>query len=238
MQLNFTRRSFFVSGANQGIGMHTVHQIALNPGVVVFMGSRRLEAAEAAIASFDPPIHASSSVVPVQLDVTDEASVRAAAKLVQTTLEQRNIAGLDVLINNAGVLFGTLAAVYAVNFSGAVSLTDALRPFINRGGVIINISSTMGSIGTLLADDVWAILVPYNTSKSAMNALTVNWAIKERREGTGVRVVSICPGSVKTSTNPQGERHPADACRIIVKTAMESEGRTGVFFDKDGDIPW
>ncbi|KAJ7056597.1 hypothetical protein C8F01DRAFT_1309945 [Mycena amicta] len=218
--------------------MHTVHQIAMTPKVVVFMGSRRLEAAHEAIKAFDPPIHASSEVIPVQLDIADAASISGALHCVKSSLEARNVVGLDVVINNAGISADSLAETYAVNVFGTTALTDAFHSMINTGGAIIQVSSIMGSLGTLPNHQCWSIYTAYNSSKTAMNALTVNWALQEKRAGSGIRVLSVCPGPTKTEMNPDAEVDPAKACRIIVHAALEEDGRTGVFYDKHGDLPW
>ena len=62
-------------------------------------GSRKLAAAHEALAKFASDIHPSSEVVPVQLDITDDASIKNAHASITKKLEERNLAGLDVLIN-------------------------------------------------------------------------------------------------------------------------------------------
>ncbi|KAF7298802.1 Short-chain dehydrogenase/reductase family protein [Mycena indigotica] len=236
-----SRRSFLVSGANQGLGMHTVHQIAMTPDVVVFMGSRKLTAAQDAIAGFSSTIHPLSLVVPVQLDITDAISIANASVFVATYLKENNMEGLDVLINNAAVGLETtdlMKETFDVNVFGTAALTSAIRPIMNNGGAILNISSRMGSM-ELIAKLPIAMAPAYSSSKSAVNNLTVVWAREEEKRGSGIRVVSICPGFNATAINNYaGTMAPSDGCKIIVQTALEKEGRTGVFFNKDGDIPW
>ncbi|KAJ7134905.1 hypothetical protein C8R44DRAFT_771783 [Mycena epipterygia] len=232
-------RSYLVTGANQGLGMHTVHQIASTPDAVVFMGSRKLAAAEEAIATFASSVHSSSAVVPVQLDITDDASIKAAHAFIAKELSARNLKGLDVLINNAGTNSPSFRETYEVNVFGTVAVTEAMRPLINNGGAIINISSRVGSMGSLLKIDSLPFAPPYSSSKSALNNLTVNWALQEKRKGSGIRVVSITPGLVVTKLSEHsGTVQPEDGCQIIVKTALEKEGRTAVFFSKEEDLEW
>ncbi|KAJ7134904.1 hypothetical protein C8R44DRAFT_437644 [Mycena epipterygia] len=232
-------RSFLVTGANQGLGMHTVHQIASTPDAVVFMGSRKLTAAEDAIATFASSIHSSSAVVPVQLDITDDASIKAAHAFIANELSARNLKGLDALINNAGVQLPSFRETYEVNVFGTIAVTEAMRPLINNGGAIINISSRSGSMDSLLKIDYIPFVPPYSSSKTALNNLTVNWALQEKRNGSGIRVVAICPGWNATKFSfYTGSMSPAEGCKIIVRTALEKEGRTAVFFNKDGDIEW
>ncbi|KAK6974155.1 PIF1-like helicase-domain-containing protein [Favolaschia claudopus] len=101
-------RSILVTGANQGLGYHTVHQLGKTKGVLVFMGSRRLAAAEESKSKFASEIDPSSEVVPVQLDVTDAASIKSVHDFIEKYLKEKNLTGLDVLINNAGIVGKTL----------------------------------------------------------------------------------------------------------------------------------
>ncbi|KAJ6585229.1 hypothetical protein B0H19DRAFT_1227716 [Mycena capillaripes] len=223
------------------LGMHTAHQIAMTPNVVVFMGSRKLLAAEEALTTFSSSIHSSSAVVPVQLDITDETSIKNAHAFIVEDLKARNISGLDVLINNAASSSSSFKDTYEVNVFGTVAVTEAMRPLMNNGGAILNISSRGGSISILLKDP--RLSMPswhaYSSSKSALNNLTVHWALREKKNESGIRVVSICPGYNATKLNNYtGTMSPAEGCKIIVQTALEKEGRTGVFFSKDGDAPW
>jgi NADP-dependent 3-hydroxy acid dehydrogenase YdfG len=96
--------------------MHTVHQLASTPGILVFMGkvtslesdhnnstlfigSRKLAAAEEALSKFVSDIHPSSTIVPVQLDITDDASMKNAHTFIAKYLQEHNYPGLDVLVN-------------------------------------------------------------------------------------------------------------------------------------------
>ncbi|KAJ7342969.1 oxidoreductase [Mycena albidolilacea] len=231
-------RAILVTGANQGLGMHTVHQLAATPGVLVFMGSRKITAAEEAAEKFAADVHSSSTVVLVQLDITDEASIKAAHASVAQVLKQKEISGLDVLVNNAASALGSFEEVFKTIVFGTVAVTDAFRPLLSNGAVILNISSGLGSMG-LYAHPGIPILPAYASSKAALNMLTVLWAKQEEEKQSGIRVLSICPGSNATQMNNYSAGgSPAEGCKIIVKAALETEGRTGVFIHKDGDYPW
>ncbi|KAJ7689181.1 hypothetical protein B0H17DRAFT_643756 [Mycena rosella] len=234
-----TLRSILVTGSNQGLGMHTVHKLASTPNVLVFMGSRKLAAAEEARAKFATDINSSSTVVPVQLDITDDTSIQNAHAFIANHLKEQGLRGLDVLINNAGRV-GTFEEVYAVNVFGAVAITEAIRPLLNNGGAILNISSKLGSLKWHTERPPPRIFLAYSSSKSALNSLTLQWAIQEEQKSSGIRVVSICPGYNATNLNNYGSgaMSPAEGCMIIVKTALEKEGRSGVYFNKHGDLAW
>ncbi|CAK5284111.1 unnamed protein product, partial [Mycena citricolor] len=111
-------------------------------------GSRKLAAAEAAIASLPSEIDPSSKIVPVQLDITDDAS-RAAA--FRTVSEYVSGEGLDVLINNAGIgafttdSTNTMRDIFEVNVLGTAAITETMKPLLNKNGAIINITSSAGS---------------------------------------------------------------------------------------------
>ncbi|KAF7315682.1 Short-chain dehydrogenase/reductase family protein [Mycena indigotica] len=233
-------RSILVTGANQGLGFHTVQQLAQTENTLVFMGSRKLSNAKQAITKFVSEIHPSSLVVPVQLDITDEESIRSATGTVETALKERKLAGLDVLVNNAAVATQSFQEVYAVNVTGTAAITAALRPLLNKNGAIINMSSSLASHAWHTKRPPPPIESPaYSSSKSALNHLTLIWAIEEEQRGHGVRVVSICPGFNATKLSDyMGTIPPSEGARIIVKTALEEGGQSGVYFNKEGLIEW
>ncbi|KAJ7195526.1 hypothetical protein GGX14DRAFT_700740 [Mycena pura] len=219
--------------------MHTVHQLASTPNVLVFLGSRKLAAAHEALAKFASDIHPSSEVVPVQLDITDDASIKNAHASIAKKLEERNLAGLDVLINNAAIGLASFKDTYAVNIIGTAAITEALRPLINNGGAILNISSGLGSLTWHTRRPPPPLYPAYSSSKSALNSLTLQWAIQEEQKGSGIRVVSIDPGHNATNLNNYaGAMDPADGCKVIVRAALEKDGKSGVFFNKDGEVKW
>ncbi|KAF7314534.1 Short-chain dehydrogenase/reductase family protein [Mycena kentingensis (nom. inval.)] len=240
LELAMSTRTIFVSGANQGLGFHTVHQLSVTPNTLVFLGSRNFAAAADAISKFSAEIHASSKVVPIQLDVTDDASIEAAKAAVSQTLQENNLIGLDVLINNAAVSVGGFQNIYAVNVVGAAALTTALRPLMNPNGSILNITSKLGSHSWHAERPPPPLYPAYSSSKSALNALTQIWAIEEEQKNSGIRVASICPGLNATNLNKSDARggHPSEGCKVIVKAALEKGGASGVCFNKEGPIEW
>jgi NAD(P)-dependent dehydrogenase (short-subunit alcohol dehydrogenase family) len=77
---------------------------------------------------------------------------------------------------------------------GTAAITEALRPLLNNGGAILNISSSLGSLRWHTQRPPPPLYPAYSSSKSALNSLTLQWAIQEEQKGSGIRVVSICPG--------------------------------------------
>jgi NAD(P)-dependent dehydrogenase (short-subunit alcohol dehydrogenase family) len=126
-----------------------------------------------------------------------------------------------------------------VNVFGTVAITDAIRPLLNNGGAIVNISSNLGSLHGYTQRPHPPIYPAYSSSKSALNSLTLQWAIQEEEKKSGIRVVSICPGFNATNLNNYaGTMKPEDGCKVIVQEALAKEGRSDVYFNKDGDIKW
>jgi NAD(P)-dependent dehydrogenase (short-subunit alcohol dehydrogenase family) len=233
-----------VTGANKGIG----YEIAAGLGALgwsVGVAARDDERREAAVAKLRA---AGVDAFGVPLDVTDDASVTAAVRLV----EQR--AGhLDVLVNNAGVTGGMpqepttvdLAVVRTAvetNVIGVIRVTNAMLPLLRRSTSprIVNMSSSVGSL-TRQTDpgaETGPLAVAYAPSKTMLNAVTVQYA-KELRD-TNILVNAACPGFVATDLNGfRGVRTPEQGAAIAIRLAtLPEDGPTGRFFDDAGVVPW
>jgi NAD(P)-dependent dehydrogenase (short-subunit alcohol dehydrogenase family) len=85
--------------------------------------------------------------------------------------------------------------VYAVNVFGTVAVTESMRPLLNRGGTIVDVWSAIRSLALLLKTPG---MPEYSSSKTALKNLTVQWA---KKNGSGTRVVSICPGAFSASSS-------------------------------------
>jgi NAD(P)-dependent dehydrogenase (short-subunit alcohol dehydrogenase family) len=109
------------------------------------------------------------------------------------------------------------------------------------GARIVNISSGLGSL-TQNSDPGYqyaaAKLLAYNSSKSALNALTIQFAYELR--DTPIKVNAADPGYVATDlNNHRGTRTVEQGARIAVKLAtLPTDGPTGGFFDEDGVVSW
>lgn len=131
----------------------------------------------------------------VRCDVSSEADVAAA--LAYTTAE---LGGLDILVNNAGIEYvAPLASMAKADFDRMLSVNvggvllcsqHAIPALADGGGVIINVSSTIGLKGCPL-------LGAYSASKSAVLRLSETLAVELRDQG--IRVNAICPGSAATT---------------------------------------
>jgi NAD(P)-dependent dehydrogenase (short-subunit alcohol dehydrogenase family) len=235
-----------VTGANKGIGREIAAQLA-DRGMTVLLGSRDPDRGAAAAAALQP---AHGDVRPLQLDVTDPVSVRAAADRIGAEFGR-----LDVLVNNAAVSGGyeqavgtvdvdVVRAVFETNVFGVLRVTDAMLPLLERSEAprIVNMTSSVGSL-TQMADPDGPLAempasVAYVPSKTALNSLTVQYAKGLRK--AGILVNSGCPGYCATDLNDhRGHRTAAQGAAIAVRLAtLGPDGPTGGFFDDAGPVAW
>jgi NAD(P)-dependent dehydrogenase (short-subunit alcohol dehydrogenase family) len=233
-----------VTGANKGIG----YEIAAGLGALgwsVGVGGRDEERREAAVAKLRA---AGADAFGVPLDVTDDASVAAAAGLIEERAGR-----LDVLVNNAGVTGGMpqeptrvdLAAVRTVvetNVLGVIRVTNAMLPLLRRSASprIVNMSSAVGSITrqSTPGAETGPISAAYAPSKTFLNALTVQYA-KELRD-TNILINAACPGYCATDLNGfRGVRTPEQGAAIAIRLAtLPGDGPSGGFFEDAGVVPW
>ncbi|PYF96828.1 Short-chain dehydrogenase [Georgenia satyanarayanai] len=236
-----TTRTALVTGANKGIGLAIARGLGA-AGFRVGVGARderrRREAVDRLRAQ-------GVDAFGVALDVTDDASVAAAA----ATLEQ-TAGHLDVLVNNAGIGGGTengaqdpttldldvLRTVLDTNVFGVVRVTNAMLPLLRCSDAprIVNMSSNMGSL-TLQTGPQMAAYAP---SKSMLNSVTAQYA--RRLADTNIIVNAACPGYVATDfTGHSSTRTPEEGAAIAVRLAtLPDDGPRGGFFDDAGSVPW
>jgi NAD(P)-dependent dehydrogenase (short-subunit alcohol dehydrogenase family) len=233
-----------VTGANKGIG----YEIAAGLGALGWhlgVGARDEERRESAVAKLRA---AGVEAFGVPLDVTDDASVAEAAKLIEDRAGR-----LDVLVNNAGVTGGMeqlpttvdIAAVRAAvetNVLGVIRVTNAMLPLLRRSPSprIVNMSSSVGSLTrqTTPGTEVGPIAVAYAPSKTFLNAVTVQYA-KELSD-TDILINAACPGYCATDLNGfRGVRTPQQGAAIAIRLAtLPDGGPSGGFFEDAGEVPW
>jgi len=237
-------RVALVTGANKGIGLEISRQLAAL-GATTLVGARdsaRGEEAARALAAGDLDARF------MRIDVTDQASIDEGVSRIE-----RDLGRLDILVNNAGIgidnalpsqlEMDVLRRTYETNFFGVFAVTKATLPLRRKsdGARIVNISSGLGSLAQN-SDPGYkyaaAKLLAYNSSKSALNALTVQFAHELR--DTPIMVNSADPGYVATDLNHHmGTRTVEQGARIAVALAtLPADGPTGGFFDEDGVVPW
>ena len=168
-----------ITGANKGIGKEIARQLGAQ-GLTVLLGARDAKRGEEAASELRQEGLTAHSVL---LDVTDQASIDAAAKHIEAEFGK-----LDVLVNNAGIALDngpasemeieTLRRTYDTNVFGVFAVTKAFLPLLKKAeaGRIVNLSSGLGSL-TQNSDPAWEFAfakpLAYNSSKAALNMMTV-----------------------------------------------------------------
>ncbi|MFG1299213.1 glucose 1-dehydrogenase [Xanthobacter sp. V3C-3] len=188
-------RSALVTGASGGLGAFFAERLA-QAGARVAVAARRRDACADLCARIEA---AGGTAIALSLDVTDEASARAA---VAETVAA--FGGLDILVNNAGVT-GTTALIdetaeawdriLDTNLKGSFLMAQAAaRAMVagGQGGSIINVASILG---LRVAGQVAA----YAASKAALVQLTKSMALEWARHS--IRANALCPGYVETDLN-------------------------------------
>jgi NAD(P)-dependent dehydrogenase (short-subunit alcohol dehydrogenase family) len=233
-----------ISGANKGIGYEIARGLGAKK-IRVLVGARD-EARGLTAASKLKAEGVDARFV--KLDVTDHETIRNAAAWIE-----KQFGRLDILVNNAGVAewgfkpsdidLAKVREVYETNFFGPVALIQGMLPLLRKSehGRVVNVSSSLGSL-TLSSDPSSPfadfLALGYNTSKSALNAMTVQFA-KELKD-TPIKVNAICPGYCATDINGNsGPRTAAQGAVAAIQYAtIGADGPTGGYFNDQGRVPW
>jgi NAD(P)-dependent dehydrogenase (short-subunit alcohol dehydrogenase family) len=230
------RRVAVVTGANRGIGREVVRRLA-REGFGVVLGSRDAERGRAAA---DELGGVDAGIVACRLDVTDDASVHAAAAWLEQELGR-----CDALVNNAAIDYDTdaraatadldrIRRAMETNLYGAWRCALAFLPLLRRSPHprLVNVSSGGGSISSMGPGTP-----AYSVSKAALNALTRILAAELRADR--VLVNAVCPGWVATDMGGAGGRPAADgAASVAWAVLLDDDGPTGGFFRDGRPVDW
>jgi NAD(P)-dependent dehydrogenase (short-subunit alcohol dehydrogenase family) len=204
----------FVSGANRGIGKAFVEGLVSAGARKVYAGARETESLAGLVSRFG------DVVVPVGLDVTDEASVAAAAAKAND---------VNLLVNNAGVARGGGVADRAdfagareemlVNYFGLLNMGASFAGVLRRNGpsAMVNVLSILGLIGS-------PRVATYSASKAA--ALAATRAIRAELHADRVLVVGVMPGFVDTDMTAGLQASKMDAADVVLATLAALRSHT------------
>lgn len=249
---NTNNKVALITGANKGIGLQIAKDLASH-GFTVLVGSRSLENGKEAAKSIGADAHA------LQLDVTDAASIAAATERIRGEFGRLNVLVNNAAISHAGkpgrsleemlessraslASLDEVRAVFETNVFGVLAVTQAMLPLLREApsARIVNVGSGVGSL-TLNSDPSWehrkGYGVVYAASKSALNAITLSFAIE--LESTNIKVNVVSPGFTATALNNfAGTDTIEEGSREPVRVALEEDGPTGTFTGPSGPIPW
>ncbi|XP_054026194.1 C-factor-like [Dryobates pubescens] len=252
--------SLLVTGANRGIGLGLVQRFLgmPTPPEWVFAGCRDPKGQRAQELQNLASKHPNLVIIP--LDVSNPASIKAAAATVE---KQLGGSGLTLLINNAGIVrnanlddetLENMTEIYTTNTIGPLLMGQAFLPLLKKAAqgspgsalscskaAIINISSTGGCISAPLGWDLMQI-VSYRCSKAALNMLTKCQSLGYREHG--ILCVALHPGWVQTDMGSTAGHQPPVTVDASVQGMLKvlsslSEKDTGTFLDWEGKVlPW
>jgi len=251
--MSSTVNSVFITGANRGIGLQFVKDIAdkFKPKHL-FATFRNAEQAKELheLAAKNPAIHL------VQLDIADVAKYDEVVRKVD---EVTGGAGLNLLINNSGILNGAKASLanleledftqhFVVNSIAPILLTRAFIPLLKKAAdansrksfeigkaAVVNISTLIGSI----TDNTSGGYYPYRMSKVALNMGTKSLSIELKKEN--ILITMIHPGWVQTDMGGKNATLtvPQSVSSMVGVLESLNESYNGKFLNYDGkELPW
>ncbi len=231
------RKTALVTGANKGIGLEAVIELA-EAGFQVFLTAR---SKERGTKSAGKMTDRGLDVTFLPLDVADPRSIETCARKLESRIDH-----LDVLVNNAGIYIDsdasildldeeTLTNTLRTNTIGPLQVAQKLWPLLakSESGRIINVSSGLGQLGDMEGDTP-----AYSISKTALNAVTRQLAYVLGSHAIAVN--AVCPGWVRTdmgtSAAPRSVEEGADT--IVWLATDAPPNLTGHLLRDREPIPW
>ncbi|KAH6877990.1 hypothetical protein BKA58DRAFT_426897 [Alternaria rosae] len=243
-----------ITGANGGIGLSLATQLLDDAKYHIVLGSRSAEKGEAAVQQLQEK-GLPGKVELLQIDVSDEASIEKAKNVVEGRYGR-----IDALVNNAAItgeepasssLSTRMTSAFLTNTTGPAVIVETFAPLLAKSAQmgktprIINVTSGAGSIG-LRSDrgnphQAMKVL-PYRTSKAALNMLT---ACQDYEYGPkGWKVFCFCPGFTESNLGPRnkaehGAKPTSEGARPMVAILEgKRDGECGGFLKAEGGWPW
>ncbi|KAH8763351.1 short chain dehydrogenase [Hyaloscypha sp. PMI_1271] len=243
-----------ITGGNGGIGYLTAERLAaLSPDYHVIIASRNQEQGEKALSELRKE-NPKGSFALIQLDVTDQESITAAAEFVE-----KQHGRLDILINNAGIipkttpLINNLREGFGTNTFGPAVVTEAFTPLLekSKNARLIYVTSGLGSITDRLdpSNKFYKLsATTYRMNKAALNMLAACHHVELGPKG--IKVWAFDPGYVVTNLSGTGEKgiqeriangagDPKESAEGIVDCVDgRRDNDVGKFVHKDGFYLW
>jgi NAD(P)-dependent dehydrogenase (short-subunit alcohol dehydrogenase family) len=219
------KKIVLITGASKGIGKSIAEKM-LNENYFVIGTSRNGEIKNLEHKDF----------YSLKLDLANESSIENAHKEIFNNFKR-----IDILINNAGIGIDldtfipereSFNLTFDVNVTGTVFFTESLIKLINDNGIILNVSSKMGSLNNCKRIDS----VAYRMSKSALNMYTT---ILKNRLNENIKVASIHPGWVKTTIaddNIINGRLTTEQSAENIFEFIKTDFKNGIFWDAEDRI--
>lgn len=237
-----SQKTALVTGGNKGIGF-AICKGLVAAGYDVFLAAKNTDKGKAAIAKLTTD---SNSVQLVELDVTDNASIKNAVETVSQLTDS-----LNVLVNNAGIypdLRGSeqgvniltvprdlLTITMNTNAFSPIGITQAFLPLLEKSDnpKVINVSSGNGQL-----DGISANVPSYSLSKLALNGATI--LLADALKSKNIAVYAMCPGWVKTDMGgSSAPRTPEQGADTAIWLATEGKmQQSGKFFRNRTEQPY
>ncbi|KAB2105816.1 hypothetical protein AG0111_0g6344 [Alternaria gaisen] len=234
--------TYFLTGANRGIGLEFVRQLAAKPSNTIIAGVRSKSGDISELES----LNNNSNIHIIECDVSSLDSLSSIEFRVAEILTKTG-ASLDFLFNVAGINATStdtsltldsksLNEHMQTNVLGPAKIVESLRKYLARGATVLNMSSGLGSL--TVATDVTKCCT-YSMSKAALNMLTLHQA--KDLKANGIKVICMDPGWVKTRMGGKGAMIEA---KVSVESMLDvvaglKESDSGKFYRYDGaPVPW
>ncbi|MCJ1313707.1 hypothetical protein MMC25_007386 [Agyrium rufum] len=240
--------SYIITGANRGLGLEFVRQLsAPSTNNVIIASVRSLSNDRSDLENLIKQ-SSSTKIHVLECDTSSESSIASFAKEVGSVLGGAD-AKLDFLLANAGVnsvpdqtsldiKADDLQREIQTNVVGPAKLTEHLQPHLQKGSVVMNMTSGLGSMA------VSGSIAPrkcatYSISKAGLNMLTVHQAGDLKNKG--VTVICMDPGWVKTRMGGEGamlepEESIGGMLKVVHKVGLEESGKFYTYTTKE--VPW
>jgi len=246
-----SQKSILVTGGNAGIGLALCKQLVIDHKCFVYMGTRNLQRGETGLKTIvDAHPEAKNSIELVQIDVSSDASVTAAANALKSKGVQ-----LYALVNNAGVGLKSSGDVLNTNFYGPKRVSDAILPLIDaKQGRIVNVSSGAASMflrtqssevktafseptswdqlnAAVQAAKSGASMGGYGLSKAGLTAYT----ILQARANPKIICTSLSPGFIATKlTAGWGAKLTPEQGTVSLRKCLFGNVVSGYYYGSDG----